>query len=49
MPTNADALAGANPQAVEETDAFAVQDIDWGFVAANIDAWIERIELEYLG
>lgn len=49
VPTNADALAGANPQAVEETDAFAMQDIDWEFVAANIDAWIERIELEYLG
>ena len=48
-PTNEDALAGANKEAVEETDAFTAQDIDWPFVAENIDAWVEKITLEYLG
>ena len=24
------------------------QDMDWGFVAANIDQWVEKCELEFL-
>lgn len=46
-PTNTKALADANQQAIEQTDAFTPQDIDWALVAENIDAWVEKIELEY--
>ncbi|EYT49740.1 extracellular solute-binding protein [Brachybacterium muris] len=48
-PTNQDALADANPEAVEQTDAFTAQEIDWPTVAANLPDWVEKIELEYLG
>lgn len=48
-PTNTKALADADPAAVEATDAFTRQDIDWAFVAENIDSWVERIQLQYLG
>lgn len=48
-PTNTKADATANKDAVEATDAFTRQDIDWAFVAKNIDAWVEKITLEYLG
>ncbi|MFE3828235.1 extracellular solute-binding protein [Streptomyces sp. NPDC059092] len=47
-PTDRAALAKASPEAVEETDSFTAQDIDWSFVARNLDQWIEKIELEYL-
>lgn len=46
-PTNKIALADANQQAITQTDAFTAQDIDWALVAKNIDAWVEKIELEY--
>ncbi len=46
-PTNTKALADANKQAIEQTDAFTPQDIDWALVAENIDAWVEKIELDY--
>ncbi|QDG66039.1 extracellular solute-binding protein [Pseudarthrobacter sp. NIBRBAC000502772] len=46
-PTNTQALADANKQAIEQTEAFTPQDIDWALVAENIDAWVEKIELEY--
>jgi len=48
VPTNQDALADADPKAVALTDSFATQEIDWQVVARNLDAWIEKIELEYL-
>jgi iron(III) transport system substrate-binding protein len=48
MPTNQDALADADPAALELTDSFATQEIDWQVVTRNLDAWIEKIELEYL-
>ncbi|MFJ7996376.1 extracellular solute-binding protein [Streptomyces sp. NPDC096310] len=47
-PTDKAALAKASPEAVKETDSFTAQDIDWSFVARNLDQWIEKIELEYL-
>lgn len=49
VPTNADALLDANQEAVRVTDSFEVQDIDWAFVAEYIDAWVEKIALEYVG
>jgi iron(III) transport system substrate-binding protein len=48
-PTNADALADADQQAVELTAAFVPQDIDWTWAAENLSAWVEEIELNYLG
>ncbi|WP_339098175.1 extracellular solute-binding protein (plasmid) [Deinococcus sp. VB343] len=47
-PTNKDALAKANVTAVRMTNGFKAQKIDWGFVASNLDKWIEKIELQYL-
>ncbi|MDL5352235.1 extracellular solute-binding protein [Microbacterium sp. zg-YB36] len=48
-PTNADAIADANPGAVEMTASFTAQDIDWAFVAENLSSWVEEIELNHLG
>lgn len=47
-PVNADALAGADQTAVEETDSFEPQDIDWPTIAKYLPAWIEKIELQYM-
>lgn len=47
-PTNGKAESTANQDAITQTDAFQRQDIDWNLVAANIDQWVEKIELEYL-
>ena len=48
-PTNEVALQDADQDAVELTDSFTPQDIDWAFVAENLDGWIEKIELDVLG
>lgn len=48
-PTNKDGLADGNTEAIEFTDSFTSQDIDWTFVAENLNAWIEKIELDVLG
>lgn len=48
-PVNTDALATADQDAVEQTDSFETQDIDWEWVSTNIDAWVEKITLEYMG
>lgn len=48
-PTNEVALADADQDAVALTDSFTQQDIDWAFVAENLDGWIEKIELDVLG
>ena len=45
----------ANINAVDKANAFnqeiaqiPAQNIDWGLVAENIDAWVENIELNYM-
>jgi iron(III) transport system substrate-binding protein len=48
-PTNQVALEDADQDAVELTDSFTQQDIDWTFVAENLDGWIEKIELDIRG
>jgi iron(III) transport system substrate-binding protein len=48
-PTNKDALATADQDAVEQTDSFTAQQIDWPTVAASLGDWVEKIELQYLG
>lgn len=48
-PTNAQALPKGDVDAVTFTDSFTRQEIDWSFVATNLDKWIEKIQLQYLG
>lgn len=47
-PTNVDALADGSQEAIEYTNSFTAQDIDWVFVAENLDAWVEEIQLNYV-
>lgn len=47
-PMNAAAAADGNQEIIAYTDSFKAQDIDWAFVAENIDSWVEEIELNYL-
>lgn len=47
-PVNSDAVAGGDQGVIEFTDSFTAQDIDWSFVAQNIDSWVEEIELNYI-
>lgn len=44
----ANTKAKGDAEAVSMTDSFAVQKIDWKIVAANVDQWIEKIQLDYL-
>ena len=48
-PTNEDALEDADQDAVELTESFEAQEIDWSAVAENLDDWVEKIELQYIG
>jgi iron(III) transport system substrate-binding protein len=48
-PTNTDALATADQDAVSQTAAFTAQDVDWEWVADNLDQWVEEIQLDHLG
>ena len=47
MPANEIAAQKADPFQ-QELCSIPAQDIDWALVAANIDAWCEKITLEYL-
>lgn len=48
VPTNSDALVFASQEAVDYTNSFTEQKIDWSFVAKNLDSWLEKIELDYV-
>ena len=48
IPCNEKALANAPENVKEFIDSVHQQDIDWGFVAENLDAWVEKAELEYV-
>lgn len=47
-PVNSDALATGNPEIVEFVEGFQAQDLDWDFVAENLDKWVEEATLKYL-
>lgn len=47
MPANEIAAEKADP-VQQDLCSIPAQDIDWALVAANIDAWCEKITLEYL-
>lgn len=48
MPVNTQAVAQAKPEVVDFFKNLKQQDIDWGFVQANMAKWVEKIELEYM-
>ena len=47
-PANEDARGQVDPIQVIFTDSVKVQNIDYDFVAENLDGWLEKIELELI-
>ena len=47
-PTNKDALETGNTDAIEYTNSFNEQDIDWKLIAEHLDSWVEEIQLNYV-
>lgn len=47
-PANADARGQVAPDLKALTDSVKVQNIDYDFVAENLDSWLEKIELELI-
>jgi len=47
MPANQLAAQGASENMQTIFATYPPQDIDWDFVAENIEAWVEKIELQY--
>lgn len=47
-PSNSEAREKGDKQIVEFVDSFKQQDINWDFVAKNLDAWVEEATLKYL-
>jgi iron(III) transport system substrate-binding protein len=48
VPVNERALPNADQDAIEEANSYDIQEIDWRWVAANLDEWIEITTLRYL-
>lgn len=48
MPAVEGAIEQTDEEIVELHENLVIQDIDWEFVAENLPAWIEKIELEYI-
>lgn len=48
IPCNEDAFAQASDDIKEFVGSVHQQDIDWAFVAENLDAWVEKVELEFV-
>lgn len=48
IPCQPEALEQATPEVKEFMELVHPQDIDWTFVAANIDQWVEKCELEFV-
>ncbi len=47
-PANEDARGQVDPDLKALTDSVKVQNIDYDFVAENLDGWLEKIELELI-
>jgi iron(III) transport system substrate-binding protein len=47
MPANTLAAEGASESMQNIFSNYPPQDIDWSFVAENIESWVEKIELQY--
>ena len=48
IPCQADALDNVSDDLKELMDMLTPQDLDWAFIAENIDAWVEKAELEFI-
>lgn len=48
VPCNEDAFEQASEDIKEFVGSVHQQDIDWAFVAENLDAWVEKVELEFV-
>ena len=47
-PANVDALAMVENEDIKSMANFKVQEVDWVLVKENVNAWAEKIQLEYL-
>lgn len=48
IPCQEEALANATEDVKELMSTLKPQELDWGFIAENIDAWVEKAELQYV-
>ena len=48
IPCNKTAYAAAPENVKELVDSVHQQDIDWGFVAEKLDAWVEKVGLDFV-
>ena len=48
IPCQKEALAQVSDDIKELMDVLKPQDLDWGFIAENVDSWVEKAELEYV-
>ena len=48
FPARQDALDNVSDDLKELMDMLTPQDLDWAFIAENIDAWVEKAELEFI-
>lgn len=46
IPAHEEALAGVTDDIKELMNQLKPQELDWGFISENIDAWVEKAELE---
>lgn len=48
IPCQKEALAQVSDDIKELMETLKPQDLDWSFIAENVDAWVEKAELEYV-
>lgn len=48
IPCQKEALANVSTEIKEFTEGLKPQQLDWQFIAQNIDAWVEKAELEFV-
>jgi hypothetical protein len=48
IPCQEEALAGASQDVSDLMSQLKAQELDWKFISENIDAWVEKAELEFV-
>ena len=48
IPCQKEALTQVSDDIKELMETLKPQDLDWSFIAENVDAWVEKAELEYV-
>ncbi|MEC6748587.1 extracellular solute-binding protein [Marinilactibacillus sp. XAAS-LB27] len=48
LPVNEEAYASASDRLIEIAEATEPMEVDWNFVRENLNAWIEKVELELM-